>query len=318
MHNGGVMGKTVVMFPGQGAQVRGMGEDFHDKYEASRLCYEKAGEVTGIDLKHLIFDENENLNKTEFTQIALYVTEMAMFAAARQKGLSYDCAVGLSLGEYGALTACKGIEFDECVSLVRNRGIYMENAVPAGKGTMAAVLGLDGETVEKIISKGQFENVCVANFNCPGQVVISGEKGNVLAAMDSLKQSKAKRVIELNVSGPFHSPMLKGAGEQLLNDLMKTHLKSVEIPYYANYNAQIIDENIDIEQLRQLLSKQVYSPVRFEQSVRKMLDSGYDTFIEIGPGKTLTGFVRKTAKDMEKSDIRLINIEKVTDMENLR
>lgn len=311
------MSKTVVMFPGQGAQIRGMGEDFHETYEESRIIFEKAQSVTGIDLKHIIFDENENLNKTEFTQIALYVTEMAMLSAAKKKGLSYDCAVGLSLGEYGALTACGAIEFDECAWLVRNRGIYMENAVPAGKGTMAAVLGLNGEEVEKIIEQKNLKNVCVANFNCPGQVVISGVKENVQKAMEVIKENGAKRVMELNVSGPFHSPMLHEAGEKLLKDLAKVHLKNVEIPYYANYTADIIDSRTDIECLRLILSKQVYSSVRFEQSVRKMIASGYDTFIEIGPGKTLTGFVRKTAKDMDKPDIKLINIEKVTDMESL-
>lgn len=310
------MSKTVVMFPGQGAQTRGMGEDFCEMYEESRAVFEKVQSVTGIDLKHLIFDENENLNKTEFTQIALYATEMAMFQAVQKKGFSYDCAIGLSLGEYGALTVCKGIELDMCAWLVRNRGKYMEHAVPAGKGTMAAVLGMDGEGVERILSQEKLENVCVANFNCPGQIVISGEKNNVQRAMEVLKEQGAKRVVELNVSGPFHSPMLHEAGERLLEDLMKVHLNKVEIPYYANYTADVIDSSVDAETLRQILSKQVYSPVRFEQSIRKMLNLGYDTFVEIGPGKTLTGFVKKIARVMEKSDIQCINIEKVTDIEN--
>lgn len=311
------MSKTVVMFPGQGVQQKGMGEDFCKEFTESRSLFERAGRITGIDIKRLIFEENEDLNKTEFTQIALYVTEMAILAAAVKNGLSYDCAVGLSLGEYGALTACKGIEFDDCALLVRNRGVYMETAVPAGKGAMAAVLGSTGAEVENIILDSGLENVYVANFNCPGQTVISGEKESVAAAMEILKREGAKRVVELNVSGPFHSPMLKNAGEQLLKDLEKTQFGSVQIPYYANYTADIIDSSTEADELRQILSKQVYSPVKFEQSVRKILDAGFTTFIEIGPGKTLTGFVRKTAKDMEKTDIRLINIEKVSDMEAL-
>lgn len=311
------MSKTVVMFPGQGAQKKGMGEDFCREFAESRSVFERAGEITKIDIKQLIFEENENLNKTEFTQIALYTAEMAILAAALKNGLSFDCAAGLSLGEYGALTACGGIEFDDCALLVRNRGMYMENAVPAGKGAMAAVLGPTGAEVENIILNSGLENVYVANFNCPGQTVISGGKQSVAEAVEILRQEGAKRVVELNVSGPFHSPMLKTAGEQLLKDLEKTKLGSVKIPYYANYTADIVDSGTEADELRQLLSKQVYSPVKFEQSVRKMLDAGFTTFIEIGPGKTLTGFVRKTAKDMGQNDIRLINIEKVSDMEAL-
>ena len=298
------MGKTVVMFPGQGAQVRGMGEDFYNESAKSRQCFEKAQEITGIDLKHLIFDENKELNKTEYTQIALYVTEMAMLTEAAENNFTYDCAIGLSLGEYSALTACGGIEYEDGVRLVRNRGMYMENAVPAGNGTMAAVLGLAGDFVEKVISE------------C-GQVVISGEKQNVLKAMDKLKQEGARRVIELNVSGPFHSPMLKKAGEQLSNDLENTKIKNVKLPYFANYTAEAVDINTGADEIKELLAKQVYSSVKFEQSIRKIIADGYDTFVEIGPGKTLTGFVKKTAKDMGIDNIKLINIEKISDIEKI-
>ena len=311
------MGKTVVMFPGQGAQVRGMGEDFYNASAKSRQCFEKAQEITGINLKHLIFDENEELNKTEYTQIALYVTEMAMLAEASENNFTYDCAIGLSLGEYSALTACGGIEYEDGVRLVRNRGMYMENAVPAGNGTMAAVLGLAGDLVEKVISECGAENVCVANFNCPGQVVISGEKQNVLKAMDKLKQEGARRVIELNVSGPFHSPMLKKAGEQLSDDLENTKIKNVKLPYFANYTAEAVGINTGADEIKELLAKQVYSSVKFEQSIRKIIADGYDTFVEIGPGKTLTCFVKKTAKDMGIDDIKLINIEKISDIEKI-
>lgn len=311
------MGRTVVMFPGQGAQIKGMGEDFYNQSEQSRNCFEKAQSVTGIDLKSLIFEENENLNKTEYTQIALYVTETAMLAEAVKNNFTYDCAIGLSLGEYSALTACGGIDFEDGARLVRKRGIYMENAVPAGNGTMAAVLGLAGERVEDVIAGCGFDNVCVANYNCPGQVVISGEKQNVLKVMDKLKAAGAKRVIELNVSGPFHSPMLKAAGEQLFEDLKDIKINNLKLPYFANYTAEAVGTDTKADEIRELLAKQVYSSVKFEQSIRKIIADGYDTFVEIGPGKTLTGFVKKTAKEMERENIRLINIEKISDIEKL-
>lgn len=307
------MGNTVVMFPGQGSQVMGMGQDFYDNYDVSRKMFDKAAEVTGIDLKHLIFEADENLNKTEYTQIALYVTEMIMLEALKEKGLTFDYAVGLSLGEYGALTACGGIDYEDCVSLVRNRGIYMEQAVPAGVGTMAAVLGLTGEEVENALKAAGFEDVCVANFNCPGQVVISGERNNVLKAMEMLKESGARRVLELNVSGPFHSPLLKDAGDKLSKDLEETKLMQVKIPYVANLTADFVDENTTIPQIRELLAAQVYSSVRFEQSVRNLINKGCDTFIEVGPGKTLTGFLKKITKDMGVDNIKLINVEKIGD-----
>ncbi|MGN0327555.1 MAG: ACP S-malonyltransferase [Lachnospira sp.] len=307
------MGNTVVMFPGQGSQVMGMGQDFYDNYDVSRKMFDKAAEITGIDLKHLIFEADENLNKTEYTQIALYVTEMIMLEALKEKGLTFDYAVGLSLGEYGALTACGGIDYEDCVSLVRNRGIYMEQAVPAGVGTMAAVLGLTGEEVENALKAAGFEDVCVANFNCPGQVVISGEKNNVLKAMEMLKESGARRVLELNVSGPFHSPLLKDAGDKLSKDLEETKLMQVKIPYVANLTADFVDENTTIPQIRELLAAQVYSSVRFEQSVRNLINKGCDTFIEVGPGKTLTGFLKKITKDMGVDNIKLINVEKIGD-----
>lgn len=307
------MGNTVVMFPGQGSQVMGMGQDFYDNYDVSRKMFDKAAEVTGIDLKHLIFEADENLNKTEYTQIALYVTEMIMLEALKEKGLTFDYAVGLSLGEYGALTACGGIDYEDCVSLVRNRGIYMEQAVPAGVGTMAAVLGLTGEEVENALKAAGFEDVCVANFNCPGQVVISGERNNVLKAMEMLKESGARRVLELNVSGPFHSPLLKDAGNKLSKDLEETKLMQVKIPYVANLTADFVDENTTIPQIRELLAAQVYSSVRFEQSVINLINKGCDTFIEVGPGKTLTGFLKKITKDMGVDNIKLINVEKIGD-----
>lgn len=326
------MGKTVVMFPGQGSQFTGMGRESYNSCTSSVKCFKRAGELTGINMEHLIFEENELLNKTEYTQIALYVTEIAQLAAMVEQGLEYDAAIGLSLGEYGALTASGALAYEDGVRLVRNRGIYMEQEVPAGIGAMAAVIGLTADEVDSVLSdynkNGYTSNnidsdaddntdedadnsaedstvaypdtVSVANYNCPGQIVISGKKKCVKEAMEMLKEAGARRTILLNVSGPFHSMLLKGAGDKLMKDLAKVTFDKVQHPYVANSTAEYVDMHTDSEYIKELLSKQVYSPVYFEQSIRKMLEDGYDTFIEVGPGKTLSGFVKKIAKSMEK------------------
>ena len=276
-----------------------MSQEFYEKYKVCRDCFEKAENVTGLDMTNLIFKENENLDKTEYTQIALYTAEMAAFYAGVEEGLTFDCAIGLSLGEYSAMTACGAIDFEDCASLVRNRGIYMETAVPDGHGAMAAVIGLDSDKIEEVICHSGLDNVGIANYNCPGQIVISGEAENITKIMEDLKNVGAKRVLKLNVSGPFHSPMLAQAGEKLKKDLEKVNIKSPHIPYYANYTAELIDKNTSTEYIKSILSKQVSGSVRFEQSVRKLIESGFDRFIEIGPGDTLTGFVKRIAKDMK-------------------
>ena len=282
------MGKTVIMFPGQGTQKIGMSQEFYEKYKVSRDCFEKAENVTGLDMTNLIFKENENLDKTEYTQIALYTAEMAAFYAGVEEGLTFDCAIGLSLGEYSAMTACGAIDFEDCASLVRNRGIYMETAVPDGHGAMAAVIGLDSGKIEEVICHSGLDNVGIANYNCPGQIVISGEAENITKIMEDLKNVGAKRVLKL-----------AQAGEKLKKDLEKVNITSPHIPYYANYTAELIDKNTSTEYIKSILSKQVSGSVRFEQSVRKLIESGFDRFIEIGPGDTLTGFVKRIAKDMK-------------------
>ena len=216
-------------------------------------------------MTNLIFKENENLDKTEYTQIALYTAEMAAFYAGVEEGLTFDCAIGLSLGEYSAMTACGAIDFEDCASLVRNRGIYMETAVPDGHGAMAAVIGLDSGKIEEVICHSGLDNVGIANYNCPGQIVISGEAENITKIMEDLKNVGAKRVLKLNVSGPFHSPMLAQAGEKLKKDLEKVNITSPHIPYYANYTAELIDKNTSTEYIKSILSKQVSGSVRFEQ-----------------------------------------------------
>ena len=217
---------------------------------------------------------------------------MEAFYAGVVVGLCFDCAIGLSLGEYSAMTACGAIDFEDCASLVRNRGIYMETAVPDGHGAMAAVIGLDSGKIEEVICHSGLDNVGIANYNCPGQIVISGEAENITKIMEDLKNVGAKRVLKLNVSGPFHSPMLAQAGEKLKKDLEKVNITSPHIPYYANYTAELNHKNTSTEYIKSIISKHVSGSVRFEQSVRKLIESGFDRFIEIGPGDTLTGFVK--------------------------
>lgn len=342
------MGRTAFMFPGQGAQVTGMGKAFYDKYDCSRKCFDTASEVVGFDMTELIFNEDERLNKTEYTQIALYTAEMAILAAVMENGCKSDVNIGLSLGEYSAITAGGALNFADGCSLVRKRGIYMEQAVPHGMGAMAAVLGMTAEQVEEVVEhcnsssksggsgedseitgdcgsgksvggckcgKGSEERLlCVANYNCPGQVVISGEKNQVLNAMEELKAAGAKRVVELNCSGPFHSPMLKSAGEKLGEALETVNFSVLETPYAANLTADYVTDSGSI---KELLKKQVYSSVRFEQSVRRLINDGADTFVEIGPGRTLAGFVKKIAKDMGAEAINIKNVEKPEDLETL-
>ena len=290
------MGKTVIMFPGQGAQKIGMSQEFYEKYKVSRDCFEKAENVTGLDMTNLIFKENENLDKTEYTQIALYTAEMAAFYAGVEEGLTFDCAIGLSLGEYSAMTACGAIDFEDCASLVRNRGIYMETAVPDGHGAMAAVIGLDSGKIEEVICHSGLDNVGIANYNCPGQIVITGWKESVEQAGAVLKDAGAKRVLPLNVSGPFHSPMLQEAAGQLKEVLDQIECSPLQIPYVTNVSGQYVS---DIEETKELLIQQIAAPVRWQQSVEEMIRQGVDTFVEIGPGRTLSGFLRKINRDVK-------------------
>ena len=301
------MSRIAFVFPGQGAQYFGMGKDFYENNSASRAVYDKAGEITGLDIKKLCFEENDKLNITEYTQIALLTTELAMLKAVTQKGLVPEVTAGLSLGEYAALVAAGKLSEEDAMKVVRQRGIFMQEAVPTG-GAMAAVLGLDFAKVEEICA-GTNGIVELANYNCPGQIVISGEEAAVLAASEALKAAGAKRVAALNVSGPFHSSMLKGAGEKLAGPLSEADFKDSSIPYVANTTAQYVS---DKNEIKQLLVRQVSSSVRWEQSVRLMLENGIDTFIEIGPGKTLAGFLKRIDRKAVCMNIGTVEVALVT------
>lgn len=301
------MGKTAFIFPGQGAQYSGMGKDFYENYKEAADIFDLAEAVTGIEVKKICFEEDERLNITEFTQIAMLTTEVAILETVKAKGLSCQVAGGLSLGEYGALAASHVMDYEDLFRMIRKRGLYMQEAYPEG-GAMTAVLGMDYQKIEEICEATE-GIVSIANYNCPGQIVITGEKGAVDRASESLKEAGAKRCIPLKVSGPFHSALLKTAGAKLSEELANVKLNRPEIPYINNVEAEYVTS---AEPIKDLLTRQVSSSVRWQQSVERMIADGVDTFVEIGPGKTLSGFMKKI-----DPSVTVMNIDKVQDMERV-
>ena len=301
------MGRTAFIFPGQGAQYIGMGKDFYEQIPVSKEMFDLASEAAGLDVAALCFEENDRINITEYTQIAMLTMEVALLKAVLEKGYQPDVTAGLSLGEYGAITAAGVMCPEDVFKVVRKRGIYMQEAVPTG-GAMTAVLGLGAAQIEAVCEETE-GCVSIANYNCPGQIVITGEAEAVGKAAEALAAAGAKRCVPLNVSGPFHSRMLTGAGEKLGEALKDVTVHDIQIPYLANVTGDYVT---DREQVKPLLTQQVSSSVRWQQSVEKMIADGVDTFVEIGPGKTLSGFMRKINKE-----VKTINIEKIEDLEKL-
>ena len=301
------MGKTAFIFPGQGSQYIGMGKEFYEQIPVCREVYDLAGEVTGLDIAKLCFEENDLLNRTEYTQICMLATETAIYMALEQNGYEADVTAGLSLGEYAALIASGVMTAEEAFGLVRKRGIFMQEAVPTG-GAMAAVLGLAEDMAEQICreteeTSGQI--VSIANYNCPGQIVISGEADAVHIAGEKCKAAGARRIVPLKVSGPFHSKMLYKAGEQLQEELKKVEINDTFVPYIANVTASCVT---DKKEVKPLLSEQVSAPVRWQQTIERMIADGVDEFIEIGPGRTLSGFINKISRE-----VQVYNIDKMED-----
>lgn len=300
---GARLGKVAFVFPGQGAQYVGMGRDLAEQYPQFRRYFDEASEVLGFDLARLCFEgPEERLQETANTQPAILTVSVATLALLRERGLEPDVVAGLSLGEYTALVAAGVLEFRQAVDLVRRRGIYMQEAVPLGEGTMAAILGLESQAVEEICRQARDVGwVEPANYNCPGQVVIAGHVAAVEKAVRLAQEAGAARAVILPVSAPFHCKLLAPAGERLARDLQAVPLAPARIPVVANVTADYVREP---EAIRELLIRQVSSPVRWEESVRRMMADGVDTFVEVGPGRTLSGFVRRIDRKL-----RVFNVE---------
>ena len=297
------------IFPGQGAQVTGMGRDFYEQTDTGRKVFDKASQLLGFSMPELCFEPNERLNLTEYTQAAMVTVSIAMMKVLMEETkIRPDVAAGLRLGEYCALFATGAMSEEDAITAVRKRGILMQQAVPAGIGSMAAILGMEAAGIEAVLA--DLKEVQIANYNCPGQIVISGKKEAVELAGEKLKGAGAKRVIPLNVSGPFHSCMLSEAGKELGKALEGVELHPLKIPYVANVTADYVT---DRNEIKGLLEKQVSHSVRWQQSVETMLSHGVDTFIEIGPGKTLSGFMKKISRN-----VKTVNIEKLEDLEKVK
>ncbi|AZV58890.1 ACP S-malonyltransferase [Clostridium sp. AWRP] len=303
------MGKIAFLFSGQGAQYVGMGKDLFENIDVCKNVFKDADEVLNFSISNMCFEgPEEDLNKTENTQPAILTTSIAALRALEGFGIKPDIAAGLSLGEYSALVCSGAMGFKETVSLVKKRGKYMQEAVPEGIGTMAAILGLDYVKVEKICAdSSSFGIVETSNMNCPGQVVIGGEIEAVKAACKLAKERGARRAIELSVSGPFHTSMLKPAAEKLEGELNKLSLKEFSIPVVTNVTGEVIEK---LDKVKPYLRRQVMSTVLFEKSINTMLEAGVDAFVEIGPGKVLSGFVRKIDRKaliLNVQDIKSLN-----------
>ncbi|RHQ99780.1 ACP S-malonyltransferase [Peptoclostridium sp. AF21-18] len=307
------MSKTALVFPGQGAQYTGMAKDLYESFQVAKEVIDRADSLMDFDLISMMHDEDKKseLSKTENTQPALLTHSMAiMEILSKYESFKYDACLGLSLGEYSALTAANAMDFKDAVSLVRKRGLIMSNEVADGEGAMCAVIGASRELIEECILKLESGTVEIANYNSPAQIVISGEKAAVEEAAVLLKENGAKRAIMLDVSGPFHSSLLKGAGEKLKLELDKVDMKEPSVDVISNVDANI---HKDPDEIKAILVKQVYSSVLWEDSISKLIDEGFDRFIEIGPGKTLRAFIKKIASK-KKADVEIINIDTAADV----
>lgn len=287
------MTKTAFLFAGQGAQYLGMARDLYEQYDVVKATFEEASQVLGYDVRALIDKDEEKLNQTRYTQPAILTTSLAIYRLLAEKGIQPDMVAGLSLGEYSALVVAGALDFKTAVALVAKRGAFMEEAAPAGSGKMVAVLNADVALIEEACqTASQLGVVSPANYNTPGQIVIGGDVAAVDKAVELLKEAGVKRLIPLNVSGPFHTALLKPASEQLAQVLAETEFADFQLPLVGNTEADIMETG----RIKELLTRQVMEPVRFYDSIAKMQEAGVTEFIEIGPGKVLSGFLKKIDK----------------------
>ena len=298
------MSKVAFVFPGQGSQTVGMCKAFYDEYAVARQVFEEADEALGFSITKMCFEGPESdLRLTYNTQPAILTASTACAAVLKEKGISCDVAAGHSLGEYSALVNTGALAFADAVRIVRKRGQFMQEAVPVGEGSMAAVLGLESDKIVEVCQAVETEGgeaVQAVNFNCPGQVVIAGAVNAVNKAVEALKAAGAKRAVLLPVSAPFHSSLMQPASERLAEVLAPSEIKDITIPVVANVTAKEVTSGAEI---KELLVKQAAMPVLWETSVRNMVADGVDTFVEVGPGKVLTGFTKKIAKGLPALNI---------------
>lgn len=293
------MSKIAFLFPGQGSQFIGMGKELYEQVPAAKRLFDEADETLETKLSSLIFEgDAEELTLTYNAQPALLTTSIAVLEKFKESGITPDFTAGHSLGEYSALVAGGALSFKDAVYTVRKRGEFMNEAVPAGEGAMAAILGMDAEALKQVTDKVTEEGnlVQLANLNCPGQIVISGTAKGVELASELAKENGAKRAIPLEVSGPFHSELMKPAAEKLKEVLDACDIKDADVPVISNVSADVMTEKADI---KEKLIEQLYSPVRFEESINKLIAEGVTTFIEIGPGKVLSGLVKKVNRRLK-------------------
>ena len=302
--------KRAFLFPGQGAQIVGMGKDIYEKYGIARKIYDEASRISGIDIKTLCFEgPEEELNKTENTQIAILTTSLAILEVLKSKNINADMATGLSLGEYGALIYSGIISFEDGIKLIKQRGYYMANLLPKEEYSMAAVIGLDSKKIEEVCEKmrenGKF--VVIANYNCSIQTVISGESSAIDEAIEKLGEIGAKRVVKLKTSGPFHTIKLEKAKQEYKKELEKIEFNKGKVKVIKNIDGTFYNEN---DNICEILANHIISPVRFDKTIELMNKEKVDEYIEIGPGKTLTTFIKKDNK-LAKT----FNISTVADLE---
>lgn len=298
--------KVCFIFSGQGAQYNGMGKELYDNFSICKQVFEDANNALGFNITDICFNEDERLNQTEYTQPSILTTSYAIYKLMEEKGIKADYMAGLSLGEYSALCASGSINFKECVTLVKKRGKYMTEAVPIGVGAMSAVMNADADIINEALKEASTDTelAMIANYNAPGQIVIAGHTPAIERAEIILKEKGIKKVIRLNVSGPFHTSLLKPASDKLAMELENITINTPNVDVFTNLTGE------KVENIKDTLIKQVMSPVKWEQTIRNLINLGVDTFIELGPGKTLSSFVKKVSKE-----VNVYNVEDLSSLE---